>query len=79
MDYGYLLERLPRRFKRVHVPTIYVLSSNIKISFFFLSENFQFSDVKFSTYLNRRVFVMDSKLELFKFYRKMLHVRCLNT
>ena len=25
---------------------------------FFLSENFQFSEVKFSLYLNRRVFVM---------------------
>ena len=28
------------------------------ISFFFLSENFQFLEVKFSIYLNRHVFVM---------------------
>ena len=30
----------------------------MKISVFFLSENFQFLEVKFSIYLNRRVFVM---------------------
>ena len=29
--------------------------------FFFLSENFQFLDVKFSIYLNRRVFVTKKK------------------
>ena len=29
-----------------------------KISVFFLSENFQFLEVKFSIYSNRRVFVM---------------------
>ena len=28
----------------------------------FLSEKFQFSEVKFSIYLNRRVFVMKSKM-----------------
>ena len=34
-----------------------------KISeFFFLSENFQFLEVKFSIYLNRRVFVMNVKI-----------------
>ena len=31
---------------------------NIRV---FLSENFQFLEVKLSIYLNRRVFVMDSK------------------
>ena len=46
---------LPRR--SWQVPTIYVLSRNMKnISFW--SENFQFLEVKFSIYLNRRVFVM---------------------
>ena len=30
----------------------------MKTSGFFLSENFQFLEVKFSIYLNRRVFVM---------------------
>ena len=43
-------------------PTIDVLSRNMKISvFFFLPENFQFLEVKFSVYLNRRVFVMLSR------------------
>ena len=28
----------------------------------FLSENFQFLEVKFSIYLNRRVFVMESQI-----------------
>ena len=46
----------PRRFSRV--PTIYVLSRNMKKIRVFLSENFQFLEVKFSIYLNRRVFVM---------------------
>ena len=31
------------------------------IRFFFLSENFQFLVVKFSMYLNRRVFIMDKR------------------
>ena len=47
---------LLRRFYRV--PTIYVLSRNIKKYQRFLSENFQFLEVKFSTYLHRHVFVM---------------------
>ena len=34
-----------------------------KISEFFLSENFQFLEVKFSIYLNRRVFVMERVLD----------------
>ena len=47
----------PRRFWRV--PTIYVLSRNLKnIRFFFLSENLYFLVVKCSVYLNRHVFVM---------------------
>ena len=39
------------------VPTIYVLYRNMKIIRVFLFENFQFLEVKFSIYLNRRVFV----------------------
>ena len=45
-----------RRFKRVS--TIYILSRNMKNIRVFLSENFQFLEVKFSIYLNRHVFVM---------------------
>ena len=52
IDCGYSLEP-PRR-----VHTIYVLSRNMKNIRVFLSENFQFLEVKFSIYLNRRVFVM---------------------
>ena len=33
-----------------------------KYQSFFLSENFQFLEVKFSIYLNRRVFVMSNNL-----------------
>ena len=32
----------------------------------FLSENFQFLEVKFSTYLNRRVFIMKTTNKFFK-------------
>ena len=39
------------------MPTIYVLSRNMKISEF-LSKNFQFLVLKFSIYLNRHVFIM---------------------
>ena len=46
----------PRRFERV--PTIYVLNRIMKNIRFFLSENFPFLVVKFSIYLNRRVFAM---------------------
>ena len=35
----------------------------MKISGVFLSENFQFLEVKFSIYLNRRVFVMNFQTE----------------
>ena len=42
-----------------NLPTIYVLSRHMKKKKIrFLSENFQFLVVKFSIYLNRRVFVM---------------------
>ena len=53
IDCGYSLEP-PRR----RIPTIYVLSRNMKNIGIFLSENFYFLVVKFSIYLNRRVFVM---------------------
>ena len=43
------------------VPTIYVLSRNVKKKSEFLSENFQFLVVKCSIYLNRRVFVMSTR------------------
>ena len=46
----------PRRFKRVS--TIFVLSRNLKKTFFFFSENFEFLKVKFSICFNRLVFVM---------------------
>ena len=46
----------PRRFKRV--PTIYVFEQKYEKYQNFLSENFQFLEVKLSIYLNRRVFVM---------------------
>ena len=46
---------LLRQFQRV--PTIYVLSRNSKTYQNFLFENFQFLEVKFSVYLNRRVFI----------------------
>ena len=39
---------------------MYVLSRNMKNIRVFLNENFQFLEVKFSIYLNRRVFVMDN-------------------
>ena len=56
-----------RRFQRV--PTIYVLSRNVKKYQEFLCENFQFLEVKFSIYLNRRVFVMDISIVSIAIYR----------
>ena len=47
-----LVTTAARRFLRV--PTIYVLSRNMK-NISFLSEHFQFLEVKFSIYLNKRV------------------------
>ena len=52
----------PRRFQRVL--TIYVFSKNMKISEF-VFENFQFLEVKFSIYLNRRVFVMPYRINVY--------------
>ena len=46
--------------RQYRVPTIYVLSRNMKNIRFFFSENFSFLVVKFSIYLNRLVFVMCS-------------------
>ena len=34
----------------------------------YLSENFQFLEVKLSIHLNRRVFVMDNKMSIFEDY-----------
>ena len=45
----------------LRVPTIYVWSRNMKNIRVFLSEKFQFLEMKFPIYLNRRVFVMDSQ------------------
>ena len=56
MDCGYSLEP-PRRDGSNEYPTIYVLSRNKK-NIRILSENIQFLVVKFSIYLNRRVFVI---------------------
>ena len=44
------------------------------ISVFFLSENFQFLEVKFSIYLNRRVFVMN--LDATSLMRRCLNDVC---
>ena len=44
----------------LRIPTIYVLSRNMKISGF-LSECFSFLVVKFSIYFNTHVFVMKSR------------------
>ena len=38
----------------------------------FLSENFQFLEVKFSIYLNRRVFVMSSQLLFFTNFENLI-------
>ena len=45
---------------------------------FLLSENFQFLEVKFSIYLNRRVFVMIC-FEYVCCYKALLDVRCFLT
>ena len=42
------------------MPTIYVLSRHMNNIRVFVSENFQFLEVKFSIYLNRDVFLMTS-------------------
>ena len=53
--------------------TIYVSSRNMKNSFF-LSEKFQFLEVKFSIYLNRRVFLYCSiKSCIDRLYLTVIH------
>ena len=59
IDCGYSLEP-PRRGGSNEYPQS-MLSRNKK-KYQFLSENFQFLDLKFSKYLNRRVFVMNEKI-----------------
>ena len=59
IDCGYSLEP-PRRGGSNKYPQFMFRAETRKISEF-LSEKFQFLVVKFSMYLNRRVFVMDPK------------------
>ena len=54
----YIIFLISAQKHRMWVPTIYVLSRNMKKYHNFLSENFHFLVVKFSVYLNRRVFLM---------------------
>ena len=54
----WVLVRIASVRKFLRVPTISVLSRNMKNIRVSLSENFRFLEVKFSMYLNRRVFVM---------------------
>ena len=58
IDCGYSLEP-PRRGGSNEYPQSIFLSRNMK-NISFLSKNFQFLEVKYSIYLNRRVFVMRS-------------------
>ena len=57
IDCGYSLEP-PRRGGSKEYPQSMFWAQIWKILVFFLSENFQFLEVKFSIYLNRCVFVM---------------------
>ena len=59
IDCGYSLEP-PRRGGSNEYPQSMFCAEVWKISEFFLSENFQFLEIKFSIYLNRHVFVMKS-------------------
>ena len=59
IDCGYSLVS-PRRGSNEYTQSMF-WAEKWKISSFFLSENFQFLEVKFSIYLNRRVFVMEKK------------------
>ena len=45
-------------------------------SFFFLSENFQFFKVKFSIYLDRRVFVMTGYYRIYEWRAKAQMILC---
>ena len=57
IDCGYSLEP-PRRGGSNEYPQSMFCAEIWKLSEFFLSENIQFLEIKFSIYLNRRVFVM---------------------
>ena len=61
IDCGYSLEP-PRRGGSNEYPQSMFWAEIRKISEFFLSENFQFLEVKSSVYLNRRVFEMSTNL-----------------
>ena len=67
IDCGYSLEP-PRRGGSNEYPQSMFLSRNMKNIRFFLSENVMFLEVKFSIYLNRRVFVMGSHVPLLVAY-----------
>ena len=59
IDYGYSLEP-PHRSSSNEYPQSMIWAEIWKISVF-LAENFQFLELKFSLYLNRRVFVMSRR------------------
>ena len=63
IDCGYPLEP-PRRGGSNEYPQSMFWAEIWKISEFFLYENFRFLAVKFSVYLNRRVFVMETSCSL---------------
>ena len=69
IDCWYSLEP-PRR-----VPTIYVLSRNVKKYQNVLSEIFHFLVVKLSVYLNRHVFVMIC-MHVDHLHREIFHAKC---
>ena len=60
MDCGNLLEP-PRRGGSNEYPQSMFWAEILKLSEFFLFENFQFLEVKFSIYLNRPVFVLSEQ------------------
>ena len=60
IDYWYSLEP-PRRSGSNENPQSMFWAETWKIQKGFLSENFQFLEVKFSIYFNRRIFVMDTR------------------
>ena len=59
----YIIVLISAQKHRLWVPTIYVLSRNMKNIRIFILSFSVFLEVKFSTYLNRRVFVMKSGIE----------------
>ena len=74
IDCGYSLEP-PRRGGRNEYHN---LCSELKYEKYqsFLSENFQFLEVKFSIYLNRRVFVMVIQRKMFHLYKTVETTEC---